>query len=85
MTLKGIYIWILGFFSLLSAANVVNATIMWFNTGPTSTFKPYLLGSLTIPVYVYALISILVTLAFLGGTSRMVVRELSVVDQVADT
>lgn len=82
MTLKGIYIWILGFFSILSAANVVNATIMWFATGPTSTFKLYLLGSLMIPVYVYALVSILVTLALLAGASHMVVSELSVVDQV---
>jgi len=80
--LKGIYIWILGFFSLLSAANVVNATIMWFETGPTSTFEPFLLGGLTLPVYVYALISILVTLAFLGGTSHMIVSKLSVVDEV---
>jgi len=82
--LKGIYIWILGFFSLLSAVNVVNATIMWFETGPTSTFEPYLLGGLTLPVYVYALISILVTLAFLGGTSHMLVSKLSVVDQVKE-
>ena len=81
--MKGIYIWILGFFSVLSAANVVNATIMWFATGPTSTFKLYLLGSLMIPVYVYALVSILVTLALLAGASiHMVVSELSVVDQV---
>jgi predicted flap endonuclease-1-like 5' DNA nuclease len=55
---------------------------MLFATGPTSTFNPYLLSGLTIPVYVYALISILVTLALLGGTSHMVVAELSVVDQV---
>jgi len=82
--LKGTYIWVLGFFSLLSAANVVNATIMWFASGPTSTFEPYLLGGLTLPVYVYALISILVTLALLGGTSHMVVSKLSVVDQVRE-
>ena len=57
---------------------------MWFETGPTSTFEPYLLGGLTLPVYVYALISILVTLAFLGGTSHMLVSKLSVVDQVKE-
>jgi len=55
---------------------------MWFETGPTSTFEPFLLGGLTLPVYVYALISILVTLAFLGGTSHMIVSKLSVVDEV---
>ena len=83
MTLKGISIWILGFFSILSAANVVNATIMWFSNGPTSMFEPFLLGGLTIPVYLYALISILVTLALLAGTSHMVVSQLSVIDQVS--
>ena len=80
--MKGIYIWILGFLSLLSAANVVNATILWFSTGPTSTFNPYLLGGLAFPVYIYALISILVTLVLLAGTSHMVVSKLSVIDQV---
>ncbi len=82
--MKGTYIWVLGFFSLLSAANVVNATIMWFASGPTSTFEPYLLEGVSLPVYVYALISILVTLALLGGTSHMVVSKLSVVDQVRE-
>jgi hypothetical protein len=84
--LKGIYIWILGFFSFLAGANVVNATIMWFNPnlGPTGTFTPYLLGGLTgaIPVYVYLLISVLVTLAFLGATSHQVVSELSSTEEV---
>ena len=79
--MKGISIWILGFFSLLAGANVVNATIMWFSIGPTATFKPYLLD-VAIPVYVYTLISILVTLAFLAGTSHKLVSDLSVVDQV---
>ena len=84
MTLKGISIWILGFFTFLSVANVVNATIMWFGLGPTSDFTPYLLDSLiaTIPVWVYTLISVLVMLAFLGGTAHMAVSELSVKDQV---
>lgn len=82
--MKGISIWILGFFTFLSVANVVNATIMWFGLGPTSDFTPYLLDSLiaTIPVWVYTLISVLVMLAFLGGTAHMAVSELSVKDQV---
>lgn len=82
--MKGIYIWILGFFSFLAGANVVNATIMWFNLGPTGTFTPYLLGGLTgaIPVYVYLLISVLVTLAFLGATSHQVVSELSSAEEI---
>jgi len=57
---------------------------MWFGTGPTSTFTPYLIGSLTgpIPVYVYTLISVLVMLAFLGVTSHRLISELSVLDEV---
>ncbi len=82
--MKGKSIWILGFFTILSVANVVNSTIMWFGTGPTSTFTPYLIGSLTgpIPVYVYTLISVLVMLAFLGVTSHRLISELSVLDEV---
>ncbi len=72
----------LGFFAFLGGANAVNATIMWFELGPTSTFRPYLLGELTgaIPVYVYLLISTLVTLGFLGATCHKTVSEFSIVD-----
>ncbi len=84
MTLKGIAIWVLGFFSFLAAANVINATILWFNPGPTATFTPYLVGDLTgaIPIYVYMIISIIATLAFLGATSHKVVSDLSVADEI---
>jgi len=84
MTLKGIAIWILGFFSFLAGSNVVNAIIMWFNLGPEGTFTPYLLGGLTgtIPVYVYLLVSVLATLAFLGPTSHKVVSDLANTDQI---
>jgi len=62
---------------------VVNATILWFEpAGPTGTFKVYGLGSYAMPVYLYTLISILVTLAFLWATSRFLVTELSDRDQV---
>lgn len=82
--MKGIIIWILGFFSFLAGSNVINAVIMWFNLGPEGTFTPYLLGGLTgaIPVYVYLLISVIATLAFFGVTSHMVVSELSNTDQM---
>ncbi len=84
MSLKGIAIWILGFFSFLSAANVINAVFMWFNTGPASTFTPYLLGGVTgpIPVYAYFVISVLATLVFFAVTADRVVNELSVGDQI---
>jgi hypothetical protein len=82
VSLKGIAIWILGFFSFLAGSNVINAVIMWFNLGPEGTFTP--LGSFTgaIPVYVYFLVSVLVTLAFFGVTAHMVVSELSAGDQI---
>lgn len=83
--LKGINVWILGFFSLLSGANVVNAVIMWFDRGPIATFTPYLLGGLTgpIPIYVYLLLSLLILWLFLGITVHMAVSELSAKDQIA--
>jgi len=56
---------------------VVNATIMWFNLGPTAIFTSYLISGLNIPVYVYFLVSFFVTLAFLGATTHQVVSELS--------
>ena len=83
MNLKGTTIWILGFFSLLAGANVVNATIMWFDLGPAATVTPYLFGISTgFPVYVYMLISVFATLIFLGATAHMLVKELSVADQI---
>ena len=82
MNLKGITIWVLGFFSFLAGSNVISAVIMWFNLGPEGTI--YLLGNLTgaIPVYVYLLISVLAMLALLGGTAHKLVSELSVADQI---
>ena len=80
--MKGIVIWILGFFSFLAGANVINATIMWFNLGPTAIFTSYLISGLTIPVYVYFLVSFLVTLAFLGVTTHQVVSELSNAEEI---
>jgi predicted flap endonuclease-1-like 5' DNA nuclease len=56
---------------------------MWFADGPWAEATLYLLGlDFVIPVYVYMLISIFATLAFLGGTSHMLVTELSVADQI---
>lgn len=84
MSLKGIAIWIFGFFSFLAGSNVINSVIMWFSLGPGDTFTPYLLGGFigAIPVYVYFLFSVLVTLALFGVTAHMVVSELSVGDQI---
>ena len=82
--MKGIAIWIMGFFTFLFGANLVNSVIMWFNLGPTATFTPYLLGSLTgaVPIYVYFLISLIATLAFLGVTTHKAISELSNTEQI---
>ena len=82
--LKGITIWILAFFSLLGGANVINATLMWFDLGPEFLFTPYLLGSLTgqIPVYLYLLLSVLITFAFLAGLAHKLVSDLSPEDKM---
>ncbi len=82
--MKGIIIWILGFFAFLSAANVVSALIMWFDLGPQGTFTPYLLGGLTggVPVYAYLVVSAIGMLVFLGATSHQLVSELSNTEQI---
>ena len=69
--MKGVTIWILGFAAFFAGANAINALIMWFNLGPLHLFTPFLLGGLgQIPVYVYFLISIILTLVFLAGLSH---------------
>lgn len=73
--------WILGFFSFLSGLFAIHAIVLAANPaiGIEGTYQPWLIGSLTggIPVYVYLLVSVIVTLAFLGGTSSKVISELS--------
>jgi predicted flap endonuclease-1-like 5' DNA nuclease len=77
--LQGKAIWILGFFSFLAGLSAIHAIVLAVNLGIDGTWQPYFIGGLIggIPVYVYLLISILVTLAFLGATSSKVVTELS--------
>jgi len=83
LNLKGMTIWILGFFSLIAGANVVNATWMWFEKGPAAMVTPYLFGSSAgFPVYIYMILSVVATLLLLAATSHMVVSELSVADQI---
>ena len=73
--------WILGFFSFLSGLFAIHAIVLAANPaiGIEGTYQPWLIGSLTggIPVYVYLLVSVIVTLVFLGGTSSKVISELS--------
>jgi hypothetical protein len=51
---------------------------MWFELGPTAAV-PYFNW---MPVYIYALISVILMLVFLGGTAHMLVSELSIKDDV---
>jgi hypothetical protein len=73
--------WILGFFSFLSGLFAIHAIVLAANPaiGIEGTYQPWLIGSLTggIPVYVYLVVSVIVTLVFLGGTSSKVISELS--------
>ncbi len=80
--MKGMAIWILGFLSLLAGANVVYATIAWFQLGPAATVTPNLFNIVGFPVYVYMLLSASATLLFLGATSHVLVNELSVADEI---
>jgi hypothetical protein len=79
--LQGKAIWVLGFFSFLSGLFAVHAIVLAADPaiGIEGTYNPWLIDSLTggIPVYVYLLISVIATLAFLGATAHKVVSELS--------
>jgi len=80
--LKGKAIWILSFFTLLSALNAVVGIVLSINLGIEANFQPYLIGSLTgaIPVYVYLIASLVGSLIFLAATSASVVSELSKIE-----
>jgi len=77
--LRGKSIWILGFFSFFAGLNAITAVILSINLGIENTFQPYLISTLTggLPTYFYLILSILVTLIFLGGTASKIVTELS--------
>ena len=77
--MRGKAIWTLGFFSFLAGLNAITAVILSINLGIESTFQPYIINTLTggLPTYFYLIISILVTLIFLGATASKIVDELS--------
>jgi predicted nucleic acid-binding Zn-ribbon protein len=77
--LRGKAIWVLGFFSFLAGLFAIHAIILAVNLGLEGLWSPWLIGSLTgdIPVYAYLLVSVIATLIFLGGTTSRVVTELS--------
>ena len=77
--MRGKAIWTLGFFSFLAGLNAITAVILSINLGIESTFQPYLINTLTggLPTYLYLIVSIIVTLIFLGATASKIVTELS--------
>lgn len=77
--MRGKAIWVLSFFSFLSALNAITAIVLAIDLGIEATFQPYLVGSFTggIQVFVYLVASIIATLVFLGGTASKIVSELS--------
>jgi hypothetical protein len=79
---QGKTVWILAFLAFLSGLNAVNAIFMSVNLGIEGTFQPALLGSLIgdIPVYVYLIISVIVTFIFIGAVCVSLVTELSTKD-----
>ena len=79
---KSLYLSVLGVFTLLSIANLINATIKWFEVGPTAPLDSFLISGLSIPIYIYTLISIIATVAFFAGFSYIVATRLSAVDQI---
>ena len=80
--MKGKTVWILAFLAFLSGLNCVNAVFMSVNLGIEGTFPPSLLGGLIsdFPVWVYLLISVIVTFIFIGATCVSLVTELSTKD-----
>lgn len=80
--MRGKAIWILSFFTFLSALNAITAIILAINLGIESNFQPYLIDALTgaIPVYWYLIGSIVGALIFLAATSAGLVNELSKIE-----
>ncbi|MCX8152878.1 MAG: DUF4332 domain-containing protein [Candidatus Bathyarchaeota archaeon] len=77
--MKGQAIWALCFFSFLSGLFSVHSIVLWANLGLNGVFQPFLsIGvSFGIPVWSYLLITIFMTLAFLGAAIHKLVAELS--------
>jgi hypothetical protein len=80
--LRGKAIWILSFFTLLSALNAITAIVISINLGIEANFQPYLIDTLTgaIPVYWYLIGSIVGVVIFLAATSASIVSELSKIE-----
>ncbi len=87
--MKGVILWILGFFAFLAGLNSINAIVLWVQLGPETIIEPYLISSLTggLSVATYLWISILATFVFLGMTLNSIVSKLpdpAVLDNVME-
>lgn len=80
--MRGKAVWILSFFTILSALNTITAIVLAIELGIQANFQPYLIDTLigAIPVYFYLIASILATLILLGATSSSIVNELSKIE-----
>ena len=81
--MKGKTVWILAFLAFLSGLNAVYAVFMSVDLGGLeASIPPALLGGLIsgFPVWVYLIISVIVTFIFIGATCVSLVTELSTKD-----
>jgi hypothetical protein len=76
---QGKTVWILAFLAFLSALNTINAVFMSVTLGIEGTFTPALLSGVIsdFPVWVYLLLSVIVTFIFIGAACVSLVTELS--------
>ena len=81
--MKGKTVWILAFLAFLSGLNAVYSLFIAVNLGGLeATIPTALLGGLIsgFPVWVYLIISVIVTFIFIGATCVSLVTELSIED-----
>lgn len=77
--MQGKTVWILTFLAFFSVLNSVNAIFMSVSLGIEGTFQPPLIGGLIseFPVYVYLIISLIVSFICIGAACVSLVTELS--------
>ena len=85
--MKGISVWIFAFLAFLSGLNAVYAVCMIANLGTLeAVIPPEVLGGLIsgFPVWVYLIISVIVTFIFVGATCISLITELSTKDLLTE-
>jgi len=79
---QGKTVWILAFLAFFSGLNAVNAIFLSVDIGIEGTFTPPLISSLIseFPIWIYLIISVIVTFLFIGATWIYLAKELSTKD-----